>query len=72
MPVWFNYIQNVYGFVPSESDFPLNLNYFSVLYKSFLINADINISKWIISDKICPTNKNQNIMSGGWDPSLFS
>jgi hypothetical protein len=67
---WFSYIQTVYGSVPDKNEFPLDLNYFSVLYQNALDKAQINIKKYISPPNTCPNKQNQLFtnMSGVWDP----
>jgi len=67
---WFSYIQTVYGSVPDKNEFPLDLNYFSVLYQNALDKAQINIKKYISPPNTCPNKQNQLFtnMSNDWDP----
>ena len=56
---WFSYIQTVYGSVPNKDEFPLDLNYFSILYQNALDEAQIDVTKYILSSDTCPNKKNQ-------------
>ena len=65
---WAKYIDQVYKSQPSN--FPLNLNYFQILYQDILNDVGIDISKYIPAKRTCPTRENQLFtdMSGTWDP----
>jgi hypothetical protein len=65
---WFLYIKTVYGSVPQNSDFPLNLTYFAVLYKSVLYKAGIDIKKYSSTLSKCPYKQNQLFINMSWDP----